>query len=310
MKKILRGLVWIALLVVVGVILLPGILPNRAPEPSGSQGRRGGGGNNADAGGAAVPVLVAKSIASDVPVYIEGVGTVKPLNSVLVRTQVDGVLIKLLFQEGQDVKAGAPLAQIDPRLYQAALDQAVAKKAQDEALPRKCAGGPRPLYQTGRDQRRHQTAGRYTEGHRRAGRSTGEIGRRPDRQRPHDLELYQYFIPDNRPPRHPQRRRRQPPPCERFDRHRHGLGDPADPVIFNVPQQQLPRINAAVAQGSLGVDAMDDEDKNPVDSGTLQVVDNTIDQTTGTVRLKAVFPNPKLSLWPAVSSMCGCGSRP
>jgi multidrug efflux system membrane fusion protein len=69
-------------------------------------------------------------------------------------------------------------------------------------------------------------------------------------------------------------------------------------VIFNVPQQQLPRINLAAAHGTLAVEAMDEEDKNPVDYGKLEVVDNTIDQTTGTVRLKAVFANPKLELWP------------
>src|SRR6476646_8020581 len=81
-----------------------------------------------------VPVLAATPRIQDVPVYLEGVGAVRALNNVLVRSQVDGKLISVNFTEGQDVKKGDVLAEIDPVLYKAALDQAVAKKAQDEAL--------------------------------------------------------------------------------------------------------------------------------------------------------------------------------
>src|SRR6201996_8894464 len=80
-----------------------------------------------------VPVLAATPRIQDVPVYLEGVGTVKALNTVTVRAQVDGKLIAVNFVEGQDVKAGDVLAEIDPAIYQAQYDQAVAKKAQDEA---------------------------------------------------------------------------------------------------------------------------------------------------------------------------------
>jgi multidrug efflux system membrane fusion protein len=70
-------------------------------------------------------------------------------------------------------------------------------------------------------------------------------------------------------------------------------------VLFNVPQQQLPQIIAAQSRGTVQVDALDSTSAaTPVDRGTLQVVDNQIDQTTGTVRLKAEFPNQKLALWP------------
>ena len=82
-----------------------------------------------------VPVLVAAAVKrADVPVYLDGVGTIKALNTVTVRPQVDGKLLSVDFKEGQDVKKGDVLAQIDPTTYQAQLDQAVAKKAQDEAL--------------------------------------------------------------------------------------------------------------------------------------------------------------------------------
>src|SRR5204862_5746530 len=81
-----------------------------------------------------VPVLAATPRVQDVPVYLDGVGSVRALNNVIVRAQVDGKLIKVNFVEGQDVKQGDVLAEIDPVIYQAQYDQAVAKKAQDEAL--------------------------------------------------------------------------------------------------------------------------------------------------------------------------------
>src|SRR4051794_34427447 len=81
----------------------------------------------------AVPVLAASPRIQDVPVYLEGVGSVRALNNVLVRAQVDGKLIAVNFSEGQDVKKGDILGEIDPAIYKAQYDQAVAKKAQDEA---------------------------------------------------------------------------------------------------------------------------------------------------------------------------------
>src|SRR5258708_4745016 len=81
----------------------------------------------------AVPVLAAAPRIQDVPVYLEGVGSVRALNNVLVRAQVDGKLILVNFTEGQDVKKGDVLGEIDPAIYKAQYDQAVAKKAQDEA---------------------------------------------------------------------------------------------------------------------------------------------------------------------------------
>src|SRR6266404_4844344 len=82
----------------------------------------------------AVPVLATTPRIQDVPVYLDGVGAVRALNNVIVRSQVDGKLIAVNFTEGQDVKKGDVIAEIDPVIYQAQYDQAVAKKAQDEAL--------------------------------------------------------------------------------------------------------------------------------------------------------------------------------
>src|SRR5262245_13443696 len=99
-------------------------------ETERQAGRRGGRGGQSDG---PVPVLAAEAKNADVPVYLVGVGTVRALNMVTVRTQVNGTLIKVNFQEGQDVKRGDVLALIDPTTYKAQYDQAVAKKALDEA---------------------------------------------------------------------------------------------------------------------------------------------------------------------------------
>ena len=82
---------------------------------------------------APIPVTVAEVKKADFPVYLNGLGAVEPYQTVLVRSRVDGAITKKFFKQGQMVKVGDPLVQIDPRPYQAALDQAVAKKAQDEA---------------------------------------------------------------------------------------------------------------------------------------------------------------------------------
>jgi membrane fusion protein, multidrug efflux system len=82
---------------------------------------------------AAVPVTIAQAAKADFPVYLNGLGAVEPYQTVLVRSRVDGEVIKIDFKQGQMVKKGDVLVEIDPRPYQAALDQAVAKKAQDEA---------------------------------------------------------------------------------------------------------------------------------------------------------------------------------
>src|SRR5262249_16178427 len=122
------------------LILAAGVVYYAAPwqqvgqqqeQPGGKgkgKGKRGGG-NTSDP----IPVIAVQARIADVPVYLDGVGTAKALNTVTVRPQVDGKLISVSFIEGQDVPKGFVLAKVDPATYQAAYDQAVAKKAQDEA---------------------------------------------------------------------------------------------------------------------------------------------------------------------------------
>lgn len=118
----------IAVLLTAGVawLMLPAAQQERR---AGFAGRRGPG--NADQ---PVPILAVAARTTSMPVYFDGVGTVRALNTVTVNSQVDGKLLRLNFREGQDVEIGQELAKIDPAIYQAQHDQAVAKKAQDEAL--------------------------------------------------------------------------------------------------------------------------------------------------------------------------------
>src|SRR5229473_1107114 len=115
-------------IVVVGGVLVVVAMMIFAP---GSQRQRNAGRSGNPEG--PIPVLAAEARIADVPVYLDGVGTTRALNMVTVHSQVDGTLVSVNFREGQDVKAGDVLARIDPTTYQAQLDQALAKKALDEA---------------------------------------------------------------------------------------------------------------------------------------------------------------------------------
>src|SRR5215813_9374118 len=127
MKKIRKYGLILAGLVLVGIVV---VIVAQTQQGQSKQffGKRGRGAPDAP-----VPVLAAQAKLADVPVYLDGVGTTRALNTVTVRPQVEGKLMRILFKEGQDVERGYVLAEIDPTTYQALYDQVVAKKAQDEA---------------------------------------------------------------------------------------------------------------------------------------------------------------------------------
>ena len=244
------------------------------------------------------PVLTAVARRLDVPVTLDAVGTVQALNTVVVRAQVDGKLIELDFTDGQDVKKGDILARIDPATYQAQYDQAVGKKAQDEA----------------------QLANARIDLDRYDKLAVGNYGskQQADTQRALVAQLDAQVRIDQ----------------AAIDNAKAVLGyttivAPIDgrtglravdagnivhasdstgivtitkvqPIaaIFNLPQQQLRAVNAGQALAPLKVQALADDNATVVDSGVVQVVDNLVDSSTGTVRVKAVFPNPGNGLWP------------
>jgi multidrug efflux system membrane fusion protein len=139
MKRLLPYLIFV--LVTGGLIafiykdqLFPSSEPADAAKTAAVGGQGGGGMRGHRRGDQIIPVIAAKVKNANVPVYLNGVGTVQAFNTAVVRTQVSGRLIEVPYTEGQDVKEGDVLAKVDPSLYQAAYDQVVAQKAKDEAL--------------------------------------------------------------------------------------------------------------------------------------------------------------------------------
>jgi len=250
------------------------------------------------AGDGPVPVLAANAQLADVPVYLDAVGTTRALNTVTVRPQVDGKLISINFREGQDVKRGDILAQIDPTTFQAALDQALAKKAMDEAL----------LANAQTDLARYEQLA-----------ATNAINKQQaDTQRALVAQYTAQVKSDEaaiesaratlgyatiRAPIDGRTGLRQ------VDEGNIVRASDASGIVvitqlrpisvqFNLPQQYLGEVNSAFAQRPLEVEAQRSDTDAVLDRGKLTVVDNQVDPATGTVRLRAEFPNADLQLWP------------
>jgi len=245
-----------------------------------------------------VPVLVATAVKADVPVYLDAVGTAKALNTVTVRPQVDGKLLSVNFNEGQDVKKGDVVARIDPTTFQAALDQAVAKKAQDEAQ----------LANARIDLDRYEKLA-----------ATNSINRQQaDTQKALVAQLTAQVQSDQAAIENAQAVLNYTAIVAPID-GRTGIRQVDEgnivhasdstgivvitqvkpiSVLFNLPQQNLDQVNTAFAKNPIQVDALKSDDDSVIDHGKLAVVDNQVDPTTGTVKIKAEFPNANLQLWP------------
>jgi membrane fusion protein, multidrug efflux system len=247
---------------------------------------------------AGVPVSVATVGRQDVPIYLTGLGTVQASFTVAIHSQVDGKLQEVLFTEGQHVKKGDVLAKIDPRLFQAALDQAMAKKAQDQAQltsAEKDLARSKTLVlsnitsqqivdqQQGKvdqlkaaiaaDEAMIQTAQTQLEYSTITAPSDGRMGVR-------------LVDPGNIV-------------------HANDQGSLAtlvltqpSAVMFTLPARHLDAIRDAMARGPVTVTAYDQDNRGALATGTLLLVDNMIDQATSTIRLKAMFPNTDEKLWP------------
>jgi multidrug efflux system membrane fusion protein len=305
MRRIWRFLAWatgIAVVIALAIPLFTTSLLNKpgAEKQADAHGKHGkhGGGAAGDEG--PVPVLTATARQADVPVYVEGVGTGQALNSVLIRSQVDGILVKLNFVEGQDVKAGDLIAQIDPRLYQATYDQNVAKKKQDEAV----------LSNAKLDLARYKMLAQTKAGTQQQYDTQLATVAQDEAQ----VALDQATIDSSATTL--SYTNITSPIAGRVGIRNVDVGNvihAADTtgivtisqiqpisVFFNVPQQELPRINKATLAGQLDVQATDSTGKDVIDHGVLAAVNNTIDATTGTVKLRANFPNHDLQLWPGI----------
>jgi multidrug efflux system membrane fusion protein len=245
-----------------------------------------------------VPVLAATPRIKDVPVYLDGVGAVRALNNVLVRPQVDGKLISINFVEGQDVKKGDVLGEIDPVIYKAQLDQAVAKKAQDEAL----------LANQRLDLVRYQQLAAANAG----SKQQYDTQRAVIAQQEALVDADQAAIDNARAMlgytkiiaplsgRTGLRQVDQGNIVHASDATGVAVITQLQPiaVMFSLPQQQIVRVNAASARGALTVDVFGNDGTTVADTGKLAGIDNQVDPTTGTLKLKAEFPNANLQLWP------------
>jgi membrane fusion protein, multidrug efflux system len=269
-----------------------------AAGPGGGSAK--GQGRGPGAGGAfVVPVVVATAQKGDLPVYFNGLGTVTAFNTVTVRTRVDGQIVKINFQEGQMVRQGDDLLDIDPRPYQVQLEQAEGQLAKDQAQ----------LRDVQVDYERYQLL--YKEGvipkqqvdtqQAQVGQYEGAIKSDQGSIDNAKLQIIYSHI--------------TAPIGGRVGLRLVDIGNivhAADQngllvitqlqpiaVIFALPQDQLPQVASKLRNGGqLLVDAYDRDNTMKIESGKLLTIDNQIDTTTGTYKLKAVFNNQQNLLFP------------
>jgi multidrug efflux system membrane fusion protein len=245
-----------------------------------------------------VAVDSAVAARADVPIYLQGLGTVQAFYTVTVTARVDGELQKVAFTEGQNVRAGDLLAQIDPRPNQAAYDQAVATKAKDTSL----------LANAKLDLKRYTVL----QPEDLASKQTVDTQRATVDQLTAQLQVDQAVI-DNARTQLEYTRISSPINGRTGIR----LVDPGNivhaadttgivvvtqmqpiSVIFTLPEEDLEAVNTALAAGPVIVTTVDRDGGAELDRGTLTLIDNQIQQATGTLRLKATFSNAHLTLWP------------
>lgn len=248
--------------------------------------------------GQPIPVQMTRVVRQDVPVYLRGIGTVQAFQQVQVRARVDGYLDKIDFTEGQTVKPGDLLAEIDPRPYQAALMQAQAKKASDQA---QLANAQLDL-QRYTNLARSDFASRQQLDTQQALVRQYQANLQGDDAAIASAQLNLNFC-------------RITSPIEGVA----GLRqiDPGNlvqasagqtivtitqvhpiSVVFSLPQDRLPAVQAALREGKPAVLAYSQDNTAELAKGALLTTSNTIDQSTGTFTLKAVFPNQRDKLWP------------
>jgi membrane fusion protein, multidrug efflux system len=298
---------WLWVLVLAGLVLA-GFWYSRGGKASteagdganaaGGQSRRPGGPGAAGMPGMVVPVVVATAQQGDLPVYLNGLGTVTAFNTVTVRSRVDGQIVKINFTEGQMVRQGDSLVEIDPRPYQVMLEQAEGQLAKDQAQ----------LKDVQIDYQRYQLL--YKEGvvpKQQLDTQTAQVGQfegaiRADQAAIDNAKLqlaYSHITA---------------PITGRVGLRLVDIGNIVHAsdttglvvitqlqpiaVIFSLPQDQLSQVMGKLHGKQLAVEAYDRDDSTKIASGKLLTIDNQIDTTTGTYKLKAVFDNEKDILFP------------
>ena len=245
-----------------------------------------------------VPVVTGKVARKDVPIYLDGLGTVQAFNTVTIHTRVDGELVKVVFTEGQDVKTGDLLAQIDPAPYQAALEQAAAKKAQDEAQ----------LANARVDLKRYAdllaTDGTTEQVYDTQKALVGQLAATVQAdQAAIDSAKVNLDYTTIRSPldgRTGIRLVDQGNIVHASDAGGLVVLTQLRPisVVFTLPESALAKLQKNQDATNYTVLAVARDNTNVLATGQLAVIDNEIDSTTGTIRIKANFANENLRLWP------------
>jgi len=266
--------------------------------------------NQPDPASLPIPVATAPASRADVPLTVDGIGTVQALNTVNIHPMVDGPLTDIRFREGQDVHAGDVLARIDSRTYQATYDQAVAKKAQDEAT---LENAQRDLVRYDKLAKTQYTTAQQADTQRSTVAQDQALVRQDQAQIDSARTNLSYTTI-------------MAPVDGRTGIRQVDLGNIVHStdttpitvittlrpiaVVFTLPQQTLPEVSAAMeaARGGQGPevvalpqsagDSGGDGGSQILDRGHVAVLDNEVDANTGTIKLKAIFPNPALRLWP------------
>jgi membrane fusion protein, multidrug efflux system len=247
------------------------------------------------------PVSVATVERKDFPIYLTGLGTVQPVNMVTVRSRVDGQIEKVGFEEGQMVKAGDLLVQIDPAPFQAALDQAVAKLAQDQAS---LNNAKQDLERTAILAKQGDATKQLLD--QRVATVANLTALVQADQAAIESAKVQLAYTTIRSPL--------------TGRAGFRLVDPGNivhandqtgvltvtqlrpiSVVFTAPEQELPEINAGLKNGALPTTALSSDGRRRLAEGSLKLVDNQVDPASGTIKLKAIFDNPDNALWPGLS---------
>jgi multidrug efflux system membrane fusion protein len=235
---------------------------------------------------------------SDVPIYLEGLGTVQAFYTVTVTARVDGELQKVGFVEGQTLKKGDLIGQIDPRPFRAALDQAMATHDKDVAqLASAKADLDRFELLAPQNLASKQTLDAQ---HALVGQLQAQI--KGDQANIDNARTQLSYTTIVSPIEGKTGIRRVDPGNNVHATDTGGIVvvTQVQPIacIFTLPEEALPTLNRALEGGAVSVTAMSRDGKSELDRGTIALVDNQIDQSTGTIRVKATFPNPHDALWP------------
>jgi multidrug efflux system membrane fusion protein len=296
---------WVWLLIAIGIAAgvwyFRGRSSSQAADPSAATtpGKGNGGRGGAGMGGFTVPVVVASAVRGDLPVYFNGLGTVTAFNTVTIRSRVDGQLVNVAFKEGQFVHQGDLLAEIDPRPFQVQLEQAQGQLARDQAQRKDAEvnlGRYQELFKEGViPQQQLDTQAALV------GQFDGAI--KSDQSQIDNAKLQLVYS------------RITAPISGRIGLRLVDMGNIVHAtdtsgllvitqlqpiaVLFSLPQDQLPAVNSKLRAGvQLSVEAFDRDDTAKIASGKLLTIDNQIDLTTGTYKLKSIFNNEDNTLFP------------